>query len=72
MNPKVDKFIGEQGKWNDELSLLRDIILDCRLEDDFKWGSPCYTWKGNNVIGMRGFKNHCALWFFKGALLSDS
>lgn len=71
MNSQVDAFISKQAKWYDELSKLRDIILDTSLEEDYKWQSPCYTFRGNNVIGMRGFKEHFAIWFFKGALLQD-
>ncbi|MBU1009351.1 MAG: YdeI/OmpD-associated family protein [Bacteroidetes bacterium] len=71
MNSQVDAFISKQTKWGDELSKLRAIIVDTSLEEDYKWQSPCYTFRGNNVIGMRGFKEHFAIWFFKGALLLD-
>lgn len=36
-----------------------------------KWGAPCYTWKGKNVVGIGGFKSYFGLWFHQGALLND-
>ena len=71
-NPKVDAFIGKAKKWPKELELLRSIVLDCGLTEDFKWGHPCYTTQGKNVIVIQGFKEYCALMFFKGALLKDT
>jgi len=72
MNPKVDDFLADIDKWQDELSLLREIILSCQLKEEWKWKVPCYTFQGKNIIGINGFKNDCALSFFKGALLSDA
>ena len=51
--------------------MLRRIILDCGLTEDVKWGQPCYTFQDSNVVLMHGFKEYCALLFFKGALLKD-
>lgn len=41
------------------------------LTEDVKWGGPCYTWDGKNVVGIGGFKSYFGLWFFQGALLED-
>ena len=71
MNDKVDAFLGRAKNWRDEFAHLRAIILDCDLAEDFKWGQPCYTLDGQNVVLMHGFKEYCALLFFKGALLKD-
>jgi uncharacterized protein YdeI (YjbR/CyaY-like superfamily) len=51
---------------------LRSIILSCQLTEELKWGVPCYTYEGRNIVLIHGFKEYCALLFFKGALLSDS
>lgn len=51
---------------------LRQIVLDCQLTEELKWGQPCYTLDGKNVVLMHGFKEYCALLFIKGALLKDS
>ncbi len=71
MNPKVDEFIAKAQKWREELEALRSIALDCGLKEDLKWGAPCYTLNGGNVILLHGFKEYCAILFFKGALLKD-
>lgn len=72
MNPKVDVFLGEDEKWQEEFKKLRRIILDCQLDEELKWGKPCYSFQGNNIVLIHGFKEYCALLFFKGALLKDA
>jgi len=72
MNPKVDKYISRIDQWKDEVMKLRSIILSCQLTEELKWGVPCYTYEGRNIVLIHGFKEYCALLFFKGALLSDS
>lgn len=52
--------------------MLRKIILDCGLKEELKWGVPCYTLNGKNVVLMHGFKEYCALLFHKGALLKET
>lgn len=58
--------------WNNELVLLRTIILDCGLTEQVKWGSPCYTYNNKNVLMLAALKSYCAISFFKGVLLNDS
>lgn len=72
MNPKVDKYLSEVKKWQDELFQLREIVLDCNLQEELKWGVPCYTFNGSNIVLIHAFKEYCALLFMKGALLADS
>ena len=71
MNPKVDWFFAEETKWQKEYEQLRKIILDCGLTEELKWGCPCYTHAGANIVLIHGFKDYCAVLFFKGALLND-
>ena len=71
MNPKVDWFFAKDTKWQKEYEKLRTIILDCGLIEELKWGCPCYTFENTNIVLIHGFKEYCALLFFKGALLSD-
>jgi len=71
MNPKVDSIIDKEEKWQKEFEKLREIVLDCPLEEDLKWGCPCYSYQGGNVVLIHGFKDYCALLLFKGALLGD-
>jgi len=71
MNPKVDKFINREEKWQAEFEKLRMIILDCQLTEELKWGVPCYTLNNSNVVLIHGFKEYCAILFIKGSLLQD-
>jgi len=71
MNPKVDWFFNKDTKWQKEYEKLRMIILDCGLIEELKWGCPCYTFENTNIVLIHGFKEYCALLFFKGALLND-
>lgn len=71
-NPKVDWFFDKAEKWKKEFKKLRSIVLDCGLEETSKWGQPCYMFEGRNIIVIHGFKEYCALLFFKGALLKDT
>lgn len=72
MNPKVDQFLNEAPKWHDEFEKLRKICLDCGLTEEWKWAKPCYTLKKSNIVILQGFRDYCALMFFKGALLHDA
>ena len=71
MNPKVDWFFSKETKWQKEYEKLRTVILDCGLMEELKWGCPCYTFEKSNIVLIHGFKEYCALLFFKGALLHD-
>ena len=70
-NPKVDAFVGRARSWRGEIEKLRSILLDCGVEEELKWGKPCYVFEGSNLAIIQPFKQHCALMFFKGALLED-
>lgn len=72
MNPKVDFYFEKNEKWKKEIEKLRTIALDCGLEEELKWGCPCYTFNGSNIILIHVFKEYCAYLFFKGALLNDA
>ncbi len=50
---------------------MREIVLDSPLTEEVKWRQACYTSDGGNVVLIHGFKEYCALLFFKGALLKD-
>lgn len=71
-NPEVDAYLSNIERWQDESRALRRIILDCHLTEELKWRQPCYTLQKSNVVIIQGFKDYCALMFFKGALLKDT
>lgn len=71
MQTKVDKFYDKAKKWKEEMAMLREIVLSCKLSETFKWMHPCYTQDNANVVLIHGFKDYCALLFFKGVLMKD-
>ncbi|HBX70766.1 MAG TPA: hypothetical protein DEH25_15645 [Chloroflexi bacterium] len=71
-NPKVDFFFSKAQQWQAEYEKLRMVILDCPLTEELKWGVPCYTFDGKNIVLIHGFKEYCAILFVKGVLLKDT
>ena len=71
-NSKVDWFFDKAEKWKKEFEKLRIIVLDCGLNEELKWGCPCYAFENSNIVLIHGFKEYCAMLFFKGALLNDA
>jgi len=85
MNPLVDQYfvngcmsceLGGKPQckvhnWTAELYLLRDIVLKSGLVEERKWGMPCYTLKGKNVLNISVLKHFAVIVFFKGALIKD-
>lgn len=70
-NPKVDSVLRQEKQWREEFEALRTIVLGFDFTEELKWYQPCYTLAGKNVVLIHGFKEYCALMFFKGALLKD-
>lgn len=85
MNPKVDLYLADGcgrcslyrtpeckvHNWETELRTLRAIVLECGLVEDLKWGQPCYTFEGKNILIIAAFKNLAFISFFNGSLLKD-
>jgi uncharacterized protein YdeI (YjbR/CyaY-like superfamily) len=85
MNPKVDQYLIDGcmrckyggtpqckvNNWRTELETLRHLVLDCGLTEEVKWGVPCYTSNGKNIVVVSAFKDYASLSFFKGTLLKD-
>lgn len=67
----VDDFIRNNQQWTGELQKLREILVSSQLVEEIKWGGPCYTYRGKNVVGLGAFKSYFGLWFYQGALLKD-
>ena len=72
MNPKVDFYFNKANRWQSALEQLRKIVLECELNEELKWGVPCYTYQKHNIVLIHVFKEYCAVLFIKGALLNDS
>lgn len=85
LNPEVDAYFAQGcGRcslfstpqcrvhlWQEQMQTLRDLLLRAGLTEERKWGNPCYTLNGKNVIMLGAFKDYCSLGFFKGSLLND-
>ena len=71
-NTKVDWYFSKSKRWQEEIEMLRTIVLDCGLAEELKWGCPCYIFGGNNIVLIHVFKEYCAFLFFKGALLNNA
>lgn len=67
----VDDYIAGAESWRPELEKLREILGSTALTEEVKWGAPCYTYKGKNLVGLASFKGWVCLWFHQGALLKD-
>lgn len=67
----VDDYLIDTAHWQGELLALRRILLSTALKETLKWGMPCYTHDGKNIVGMAGFKSYFGLWFHQGVFLSD-
>jgi uncharacterized protein YdeI (YjbR/CyaY-like superfamily) len=69
---KVDAFVSRAKNWQGEIQTLRSILLDSGLDEELKWGKPCFMFEGKNVAIIQPFKELCSLLFFKGALIRDT
>lgn len=70
-SPKVDEFMASAQAWKKEFGKLRKLLLDSGLDEELKWGVPCYSLEGKNVVLIHGFKEYCAILFVKDSLLDD-
>ena len=70
-NPSVNWYFQKSKSWTAEKKALRQIALAADLTEQLKWGHPCYTLNGANVVMIHAFKDYCAYLFHKGALLDD-
>lgn len=68
----MDAFVDRALAWRGEIEKLRAVLLASGLDEAIKWGKPCYSIDGANVAIIQPFKEHCALMFFKGALMTDT
>ena len=71
MNPRVDVFIKKTTTWHDEYEVLRELAIATGLDEDLKWGQPCYTLDGKNIFLLHSFKEYIAVFFMKGVVMKD-
>lgn len=68
---KVDSVLGRPQPWIEEMRVLRQMARETGLTEELKWGWPCYSLQGQNIVLIHAFKEYCALLFFKGSLMAD-
>lgn len=71
-NPKVDQYIAKSAEFaRPILTHIREVVHAAApgIAEEIKWGFPFFTHDGEIVCAMQGFKAHCGLHFWKGALV---
>lgn len=58
--------------WTGPLQALRELMLACGLTEEMKWGAPCYTHAGRNVVMIGALKACCTVGFFNAGALQDN
>jgi len=58
-------------RWQAEIAAMQRVLAGLGMTEECKWGKPTYTLEGKNIVIIQGFKEYCALGFFRGALLKD-
>lgn len=73
-NPKVDAFLkAKKHPLTNEIQRVREIILSAsdKVEEDIKWSSPTFMYRGNIASFFMNAKKQVSLMFHKGALIKD-
>lgn len=73
-HPKVTEYIGKAADFAQPiLNHLRAIIFEAcpDAEEDIKWGTPHYGYKGDHLVMMAGFSKHCSFSLYKAELMKD-
>lgn len=73
LDARVDAYILKSPEYAKPiLGKVRKAIhsADPKLTEVIKWGAPTFD-RGGLVCSFHAFKQHVALWFYKGALLDD-
>ena len=70
-HPDVDAYLDASEQWPEEIRALRPLLLATGLDEEIKWGKPCYSHGDANIAIVQEFADNLALMFFKGILLDD-
>lgn len=69
---KVDEYMKRSTQWPEVIAKLRPILRGCGLDEAIKWGKPCYSHDGKNILILQEMKPYLSVMFFKGALIDDT
>lgn len=67
----VNAYLEASEQWPEEIRALRPLLVSAGLDEEIKWGKPCYTYEDANIVIVQEFAENLALMFFKGILLDD-
>jgi uncharacterized protein YdeI (YjbR/CyaY-like superfamily) len=67
----IEEYIETHAHFEEELTILRHLILTTELTETLKWNAPVYALNDKNVLGLGAFKHHFGIWFFNGVFLKD-
>ncbi|TNE35762.1 MAG: hypothetical protein EP348_08265 [Alphaproteobacteria bacterium] len=70
-NPKVEAHFEKAKSRKAERLRLRELALESGLDEELKWGKPCYCYEKANVAILYALKDNAAIGFFKGSLMKD-
>jgi uncharacterized protein YdeI (YjbR/CyaY-like superfamily) len=62
----IDAYVARSQLWPNEVAALRSVLVATGLDEELKWGKPCYCDEGRNIAIVQEFKSFLALMFFKG------
>lgn len=74
INPTVTAYIEKSADFAKPiLNHLRELIHNTcpGVEEDIKWGTPHYSYNGDHLVMMAGFKNHCSFSLYKAEMMKD-
>lgn len=74
-NPAVDAYIKKSPEYAQPiLKRLRTIIHKAcpKVTEEIKWGAPFYIYQDRVLCATMAFKKHCALVFWKAALIAKN
>lgn len=57
--------------WSKGMSKLREICLSADLQEEVRWGQPCYRHAGRNIAILGAYQDKFVLGFFNAALMKD-
>ncbi|UII78861.1 YdeI family protein [Flagellimonas sp. CMM7] len=68
---KLNIYYQAEHPFREGICALRELALQTKSVEDYKWNIPVYTINGKNVFGICRFKNHFGVWFYNGVFLKD-
>ena len=65
------EYIALLKEWQEELTVLYNVLEKTELKGKIKWGIPVYCYNNKNVVAISEYKNYVSVWFYQGVFLKD-